>query len=216
MKFIAALISIFLISNFQLGCSETKPEAPTKSQGTTYRDLLLKDYEEMLAMVKGYVNKAHKIVGDSDTNTEWEHDAKLEMIKAERLILSRPNSDNMVSKLVVEVKREMGEIGSYDDVLEAITHEGVQAFNGDLNLPVPMQTTFLFVLENLMSELKPEITEDPRQQALMEQIRDAKIKVPYDVMAERKLQAMFLTENPSEEAAKILDDAGLGKKKKRK
>lgn len=203
-------ICLFL---FVMGCSQTKPDTSPPPGTITYRDLELKDYDEMRAIVKEHVNKAHKLILETDSNSNAEHDAKLELIKAERLILSRPNPDNMVSKLTPDVRREMAELGPYDELLEAMAREGIQAFNGDLNLPVAVQTTFLFVLENLMSELKPEITADARKRACLEQIRDANIQVSSEVAAERKLKSMYLTESPSEEAGRILEAAGFKKKR---
>jgi len=194
------------------GCSNTRPEAPAQGRGLTYRDLILKDYDEMFALVKKHVNEAHKIVLGSDNNPDWRPQAMAELTKAERTILSRPNSDNMVAKLTLEVRREMTDVGNYDDILESMTHEGIQAFDPNMNLPTIMKTTYTFLLENLMSELKPEIRDDERQRAMLEQIRDADLQIPYDVMRERKLQGMFLTESPSEEAKQILEDAGFKKK----
>ncbi len=118
-------------------------------------------------------------------------------------------------KLTLEVRREMTDVGNYDDILEAMTREGIQAFDSNLSLPTTMKTTYTFLLENLMSELKPEIKNDSRQRAMLEQIRDAKLDIPYDVMRERKLQGMFLTESPSEHAKRILEEAGFKKGKKK-
>ncbi len=122
----------------------------------------------------------------------------------------------MVAKLTTEVRKQIGEFGSYDDILLAMTKEGIDAFDPNMRLPTVMQTTYLFLLENLMSELKPEIKEDPRQREFLEMIRDANIKIPREVMTERKLQSMFLTISPSEEAARILNAAGFPKNKKKK
>jgi hypothetical protein len=206
----ALLCALFI---FAIGCSNTKPEAPSTSHRLTYRDLIIKDYDEMLAMVKKHTVAAHKIVINSENNPDWEHDAKLELLHAERLILSRPDSDNMASKLAFEVRREISSFGSYDDLLEILTKESIQAFNPDMRLPTVEQTTYLFILENLMAEMKPNVSEDTHGRQMLEEIRDAKIQVPHDVMRERKLQGMFLTDSPSEEAHRILVDAGFDKKR---
>jgi hypothetical protein len=211
------LILLSLIATiFSVACSNTRPDRSVKSAGLSYRELIVKDYDEMYEMVKKHTNAAHKAIRASDTNTEWEADAKRELIHAERVILSRPNSDNMVSKLVPEVRREVILFANYDDILDAMTTEAIQAFDPSMHLSTEMETTYLFMTENLISELKPEIVNDERARALMERIRDAKIDVPHDVMAERKLQGMFLTESPSDYAKQILDDAGFGKKRKKK
>lgn len=213
MKFDTRVTLLSLLMLLIVGCSNARPEASDKPTGVSYRDLELKDYDEMRALVREHTNKARKILSAADSNPDAERDARLELIKAERLIMSRPNPDNMVTKLIPDVRREMAEIGAYDDLLEAVTREGIQAFNGDLHLPVTVQTTFLFVLENLLSEMRPEVGTDPRQRGLVEQIRDAKIKVPDDVAAERKLKSMYLTESPSDQAKQILEAAGFKQKR---
>jgi hypothetical protein len=210
--FIFAALALLINS----GCSNTRPEPPAKGTGLTYRELMLKDYDEMAAIVKKHVKQAHKIVLSSDSNSDWQREAQAELTKAERIILSRPNSDNMVAKLTLEVRREMTDVGNYDDILETMTHEGLQALDPNMNLPVSMKTTYSFLLENLMSELKPDLANDDRQRAMLEQIRDADLEIPYDVMRERKLQGMFLTESPSLAAKRILEDAGFKKGKKKK
>lgn len=197
------------------GCSNTRPEPPAKGTGLTYRELILKDYDEMHAMIKKHLKAAHKLVLSSETNSDWQHLAQDELTKAERVILSRPNSDNMVSKLTPDVRHDMTDVGNYDDILETMTHEGIQAFDPNMTLPTIMKTTYTFFLENLMSELKPDITTNDRARSMMEQIRDANIQVPHDVMGERKLQGMFLTESPSDEAKRILEEAGFKKGKKK-
>lgn len=209
-----ALAAMTLLTS--LGCSNTRPEPPDKSMGPTYRDLMLKDYDQMFAIVKKHIKAAHKFVESSDNNPDWQREAQDELTRAERLVLMRPNSDNMVTKLTTEIRREMTDIGNYDDILETVTHEGIQAFNKDMNLPVITRTTYTFMLENLMSELEPEIKTDDRQRGLMEQIRDANIDVPYEVMRERKLQGMFLTESPSDKAKRILEENGFKKGRHKK
>ncbi len=194
-------------------CSNSRPDSPVKGPGITYRDLMLKDYDEMYAMVKSHTRAAHKMIEESDNNSDWQEGARSELLVAERLILSRPDSDNMVAKLTPEVKREIAMFGNYDDLLETLTKEGIQAFDSNMNLPTTIRTTQLFVLENLMSEIQPEVKDNAREREMLEQIRDAKIDLPSDVVAERKLQGMFLATSPSDEAKRILVAAGFKKKR---
>lgn len=200
---------------FITGCSGARPDRPSRGPGLTYRELLVKDYDEMSAMVRKHTQSAHKTIRNSDNEPEWQTIARQELLRAERVILSRPNSDNMVTKLTPDVRREITLFASYDDILEAMTEEAILAFDKKMNLSTEMMTTYMFVLENLMSELKPEV-QNERPRAMLARIRDAKIKIPIDVIAERKLQGMFLTESPSDYAARILIDAGFGKKNRRR
>src|SRR4051812_3366527 len=109
---------------FGLGCSRTRPDDSATSPGPNYRELMLKDYDEMFMMVKKHTKSAHKMVQDADNYPDWESNAKSELVQATRLILSRPNTDNMVAKLTPEVRREILGFGNYDDILETVTREG--------------------------------------------------------------------------------------------
>lgn len=210
--------NFFVVSFFALvlsGCASTssRPQAHGPGQ-MTYRELMVMDYDQLYDMVIKHTKAAHKVIRESETNPEWEVGAKQELAHAMRIILSRPDSDNMVAKLIPEVRREMALFGNYNDLLDTLANEGIKAFDSEMKMSVEMQTTYTFYLENLLGELQPMIKEDERARAIVERVRDAKIKVPYEVMAERKLQGMFLTESPSEVAQRILEKAGFKKKKK--
>jgi hypothetical protein len=206
-------VSVSSVCLFVVNCSQVKPDEPIKTKGLTYRELMLKDYDEMEAIVKRHIKDAHVILATSDSDENAEFKAKAELLRATRTVFSRPNSDNMVAKLAAQVKSEANTFTIYDDLLESLTKEGIEAFDPKLKLPTDTQTTSLFMLENLMSEFKPEISQNERERACLEQIRDAKIAIPRKVMAERKLSSMFLGESPSDTAKRILEAAGFKKKK---
>ena len=55
-----------------------------------------------------------------------------------------------------------------------------------------------------MAQVQPLISRQPEMRAIVEKIRDAKIKIPDDVVNNRKLTGMFKTQSPSAIAEKIL------------
>src|SRR4051812_925015 len=110
MKIIFCTATLVFIA-FGLGCSQVKDEKPSPQSGNTYREYMLKDYDEMSALVRKHTKAAHKLVAESEKNSDWEQSAMNELIQAERIILSRPNSDNMVGKLTLEVRKYIGDFG---------------------------------------------------------------------------------------------------------
>ena len=121
-----------------------------------------------------------------------------------KLILSRPNKDNMTSKLVPVVRSELTLLGAYQETMLSIANEAIHSINNEQNTPVDRATS-VFILENLMSELKPDVTRKPAIKKIFERIRDAKIKLSSKVKNDRKVRGMFLTQSPSLTAKKILD-----------
>lgn len=182
---------------------------PSFAANYKYSELVIKDYDEMLEMVQTFVNKAKEVGGEDGMGNEDE--AKSQLREALKLIFSRPDSDNMVAKLVPEVRRVLVGYNAYEDTVAAIAKEAVTAINTD-GIPVSVQSTSFFILDNVLGEVRPEAESNAKLRSVVQMIRDAKLKVSKDVMKERKIRGMFQTPNPSKIAEDILKP--LEKKKK--
>ncbi|NJL24072.1 MAG: hypothetical protein HC902_02070 [Calothrix sp. SM1_5_4] len=166
-----------------------------------YNELMIKDYDEMLAMVQDFVKKSRQ----EDSEENGNAGAAVEYLgQALKLIFSRPDSDNMVAKLVSEVRRDLQGFNAYEDVIEALTVDALKKLKmGDL--PVVTTSTALVMIENILGEIRPDVQNGNRDlRRVMQQIRDANIKVSSEVKNDRKMRGMFRTRNPSEEARKFL------------
>lgn len=175
-----------------------------------YSELLTKDYEEMSKAVQLLVNKAHQTTSKEETAGDAE--AVEYLGQALKLIFSRPDSDNMVSKLVAEIRRELQGYNSYDDVIAALAREAIvtaQNTNGTLNA----QATAIVELENILAEIKPSVqggnAELRRTVAI---VKNADLSISSDVKRDLRMRGMFVIRNPSEIAANILKSLEAKKK----
>jgi hypothetical protein len=178
-----------------------------------YNELMIKDYDEMLAMVQEMARKAHDATSKEDTGGEGE--AVEWYGRSLKLVFSRPDSDNMVAKLVGEVRRDLQGFNAYEDTIAGIAEEAIRNAS-DSGLPVSVQSTALVILENIGGEIRPSVENgNADMRRIMERIRDADLRISSDVKKDRRLRGMFLTKNPSDEARSLLKQIDAKNKKKK-
>ncbi|MBX3020821.1 MAG: hypothetical protein KF799_04030 [Bdellovibrionales bacterium] len=179
-----------------------------------YNELMIKDYDEMMTMVQDLVKKSQTATSKDDTGGEGE--AVEWLGRATKLIFSRPDSDNMVAKLLNEVRRELQGFNSYEDTFAGIADEAIRNAS-DKNTPVSVQSTALVILENILREIRPSVINSNNQAFLriVERVADANLKITDEVRKDRRLRGMFLTKNPSDEAKAILKTYQAQNKKKK-
>lgn len=166
-----------------------------------YSELQIRDYDEMSSVVTKHVKAARKMSSGDNGDDQG---AQEELREALKLIFSRPNSDNMVAKLTPEVRRELVGMNMYESTIRSLTKEGIDAMKEE-DMPVAKQATYLFMIENILSEIKPESQNNAELRTSIEMIREAKIKLNDDVKKDRKMRSMYPPFDPSEEAGKALD-----------
>lgn len=179
-----------------------------------YNELMIKDYDEMLAMVLDMVKKSQTATNKEDTAGEGE--AVEWLGRATKLIFSRPDSDNMVAKLLNEVRRELQGFNSYEDTIAGIAEEAVKNAS-DKNNPISVQTTSLVILENILREIRPSVltSNNAELRRVVEKVAAANLRISDEVKKDRRMRGMFLTKNPSDEAESILKAYDLAHKKKK-
>jgi len=185
---------------------------PAQAANYKYNELMIKDYDEMLEMVQSLVSKAKTAAGEDGTANEDEVVGYLR--EALKLIFSRPDSDNMVAKLVPEARRMMIGFNAYESSVDAIAQEALTAVKSK-DAPASIQSTSLFILENILAEVAPEVGQNAQIKATVQKIKDGNIKVSDEVKKERKIRGMFSTKNPSDIAKDILKAAEPKKEKKK-
>ena len=171
--------------------------------------------------VNDLIRKKIKIAEDaqaSQKNDEEEDEisAQPEAIAAlkdaMRIALSRPDQDGAREGMFATVRRELVDLGSTDAVLKELADEGVEHLKSEH--PPKVQATYITLLENLMAELKPDLANNPSSRKVIENIRDAKIKISSKVQSQQLLQSMKKQVSPSETAQKLLEATDKDKKKK--
>ena len=172
-----------------------------------YKQLQSKDYDEMIAIVREQIKQSKKSADADDDSAAIFH-----LKEALRIIMSRPNSDNLIPKLLPDVRKELAQFEAFDKQLADLADEAVDRVK-DEGATDTGRTTALFMLENIMAEMKPELNSTETYKNTYEKIRDAKIKVPENVRADRTVRGMFQSESPSVKAKKILEQIAKTKTK---
>lgn len=183
----------------------------TFAENFKYSELQIKDYDEMKNSVRDRIIASKKAYLDKQKKAKDTEEADRQAIEvlrnALKFILSRPNDDNMLAKLMPFVRSELNNYSAFEDTLVSLTQESVRSLTND-KIPSVYRSTSLFLLENVMSEIRPEISQKEDFKKLIEFIRDAKIIVPESVKNERRLRSMYRSKNPSEMAETILKEEG--------
>lgn len=180
-----------------------------------YRNLITYDYDEMQRQVQSRIKKSKSLANETGETSPSDADAIEALRDALKLIFSRPDSDNMIAKLIPDVKRPLMGFNAYEDTLSSLTGEAIAVLKND-NTTVMQQATALFIIENIMREIKPEAERNEDYKNIFKKVADAKLKISHEVKLDRKLNAMFDTKNPSDEAKKVLKEWEKSAKAKEK
>lgn len=173
-----------------------------------YSELELKSYDELIKEVRDKITKAQETeenaMKEAGDDVQYDTSASIFILKdALRMIFSRPNKDNMIDKLLPEVRALLVEYGAYYDSINDLAVESVSGLKQ--KLPIVYKSTYIFVLENIMSEFRPNLKSNEEVKKIFFYIRDSKASVPDDVRLDRKLRSMFNSQNPCETAEKIIE-----------
>ena len=134
---------------------------------------------------------------------EHESDVNLHILQgAVFRVLSRPNQDNMVSKIITPLRRELKRFNAYPKALNNIIDLSTKGLNSR-SQSASSRSTYIVVLQNLMAELQPQMKTDKNIKALYEKIYKSQIKVPQEVSA-NLAQSMIPALSPSESARNLL------------
>jgi hypothetical protein len=160
----------------------------------TYHKLALKDLDQMNALVSDKIKESKK-----------SSSGKVVPLKEGlQAVLSRPDGDGMVSKVITPLKNELEEQNAWEKTLRELTDEALNALKNPKNFKGDVQATYAIFLENLMAELKPDAAKEGFERKTIKKIKDAKIKLSKESQAERKLRLMKTPISPSEMADMIL------------
>jgi hypothetical protein len=174
-----------------------------RAENYKYRNLITYDYDEMRQQVQNRIKKAKSLANESGEASPSDAEAIETLRDALKLIFSRPDSDNMIAKIVPDIKRPLMGFSAYEDTLSSLVGEAIAVLKND-NTTVMQQSTALFIIENILREIKPEAERNEDYKNIFKKVADAKLDISHEVKLDRKLNAMFDTKNPSDEAKKVL------------
>lgn len=163
----------------------------------TSQSLVTKDLDQMTQLFQNETNPAKT---DSDNKVEY-------FKNGIRILFSRPNDDGLIETVLGTVKYSLIDDGSYKEIFISLTDEAISKIKNSKESP-KIQLTNWVILENIMSEFKPQIvTKDELAIQILTKIRDAKIEISPKLKNERKLTSMRQSVSPSLIAEKILPKA---------
>lgn len=182
-----------------------------------FTELQIKDYDQMTQMVEDKVNESKEIaikMQEQGLDEEGDKAAINKLKEALELILSRPNKDNMVAKLAPTVRTELNNYSAFESTMTSVAAQAIKAIKND-SLSTVQRSTAVFVLENLLSEVKPVLSRNEDFRNMVRMIHDANIEIPDKVAANRKLTSMDPTPDLSKIAGILLKNAEKQAKEKK-
>lgn len=164
--------------------------------------------EQMNALVVKKIKKAQEIQKKQEVNDDeglTAEPAAIEQLKdATRLVFARPDQDGSREHTFARLRRELSDMGALEGVLQSLTTESLAALRTDAPNTPREQATYIFVLENMMAEIRPEVSSNAQFKKIVEDIRDAHIEIGEKVRSQQLLRSMNKPVSPSETAARIL------------
>jgi hypothetical protein len=195
------LLSLVLFA--VLGCTTPQNDSTSENNSNkgdfNYASLQLKDLDEMRAVVNKQIKKSEQFLKDDD-----EGQAVTALQSALQYILSRPNRDNMVSQLVPDLRSKLRELDALEPAIDRITDAAIYKIKDKKNTARNRATQY-FVLENILSEFKPESQINEELKKIFVKIRDAQIELDSSITNDMKMRAMYKKpESPSDVAKRII------------
>ena len=172
--------------------------------------LLMKNSEEFTSLVKRKIKLASNIQSrqklDLESGLVAEPEAVAYLTDALRIVLSRTDQDATVDDLFNTVRHELQDLNSFDDAAKSLAIESIQALKDD-GTAVRIQGTYVAILNNLVSEIKPDLRIGSELFKTTEMIRDAHLKISDKLKSQTFMRSMATPGSPSDAAKRALAGA---------
>lgn len=169
--------------------------------------LRMKNAEQLNALVIKKIKQAEAVQKKQEVDDDMGIVAEPEAIEylqdATIIVLSRPDQDGTRAIAFARLRRELTDLNSFDQVISAVNKEAIDALKNK-STSVKDQATYIYVLENLMAELKPDLGTNSTYRKLVEDIKNADIELSEKVKTQQRLRAMNKAVSPSKTAEAIL------------
>lgn len=167
----------------------------------SYKKLGLKDYDEIQKILTPHYEVVRTIKNSNDESLDSK--AVEHLRQALLVILTRPNSDNMVSKLYPKAEKELRSLNAYHDTIASIASEAINTLQSK-DIRTDSRTSALFILNNLLSEMKPRAKDSEDVIKVLYKIKDSKIEASKDIKRALRKRMMSTPLKPWKIAEKIL------------
>ncbi len=162
-----------------------------------YKTLKTLDLDQLSDLLYGKVN-------DYKINEQTQH-----LKEGVLIAFSRPNEDVILDKVLSIVKNPLDDLTEWQDTLFQITQQSIDTIRQESETATA-QLTASVVLENILSELKPDFTKQYQtggfETDLIGKIAAADLKLSQNLLKEKKLNLMRSNSSPSALAQKLIEN----------
>ncbi len=163
-----------------------------------YTTLIFKDYPDLKPLVNNALSESRRFRYPQDGLR-----AVSPLKKSLRMLLSRPDGDNLISKLSSELIRDLESMGVFHATVDELISQGKEdVFNKALSSKV--RTTSLIMLNNLLFLIRPRTLKSLPLAKSVCKLADENLKIPRKILHTAELTTMFKEVSPTNLAKKIM------------
>lgn len=162
----------------------------------TYHQLTLKNLDQMNTLIKNKI-KESKAAYSGKT---------VPLKEALQAVYSRPNSDDMISKIVDQLRSQLELESAYEKVFSELIQEAINALKRPQNFKKDVQVSYAIFLENTIAEFKPDLKSDSFELKMIQKIAGSELDLTKEARKERQLRLMTEGSSPSELAKIVLQE----------
>ncbi len=174
-----------------------------------FRELAIYDLDKMNGIVKAKIKESKK---------QKDRGGVVPLKEALQAILSRPDYDNMIEKVLPPIRQLLEERDEWAPTVEELADEALNALKRanekSKNFAPVVQVTYVIFLENLIGEFKPQAVGPGFERRIIEKIKEAKIELSSEAKSFRYQKVMETKVSPSERADQVLKELDAEKKVK--
>lgn len=164
----------------------------------SYTTLIFMDYPDLKPLVGNALRESRRFKYPQDGERPV---APLK--KSLKMILSRPDSDNLISKLSPDLISDLESMGVFKNVVQDLITEGKEeVFNKALNPKI--RTTSLIMLNNILLLIRPLTLDDIELARTVCKLADEDLKIPKEILQNTELTTMLKEPSPTNLAKKIM------------
>lgn len=186
-------------------CSYASSSLAASVYRQKYYQLNMRDYDEMNNMLEREIAKSQKAFSENEDkglDGEGVREATRIMREAMILVFSRPNTENMIAKLMSSLRRELSNYSAFEKAVDAMTAQAIATLKDKGSSPDDKGTA-ITILQNVMSEFKPGLASDSILLPTMKRISEANLDFDKKTISERR-KNMYSTPDISKEAKAIV------------
>jgi hypothetical protein len=163
----------------------------------TYNELVTRDLDTMNDIILTKIKESRSKLSQKE----------IPLRDAFRTLMSRPNKDGMIAKILGPLKNSLEEIGQWEPSIMSLIDESVRVLSRkDKKVKARVQLTYITILENMISEFRPRIDRPGPEKRGIEKIAVSRIIVSREAQNERRLTTMENVVSPSELATLVLQE----------